>query len=109
MIGFVHQGYQTSGSYSNSYTSMPYAFFCWTSSRLAIWEDGSDKGQVGTYTSTSALEIRLQPNGVVEYVKDGTVFYTSATVNTEWPLYAGVAMYNLASPSITNIQYSALP
>jgi len=110
MIGFVRPGYQTSGSYSSSHASMPYGLFCqgWPS-QINAREDGSDKGDVGSYTSTSALEIRLHPNGVVEYVKDGTVFYTSATVNTQWPLYVGVSLNHEASPSISNIQYSALP
>ena len=107
-IGFVYASYQTSGTYSDSFNSMAYAFGCGGDSNMHVIEGGSNKGNFGTYTSTSALEIRLHPNGVVDYVKDGSVSYTSEIANTQWPLYVGVSLFHEASPSISNIEYAAL-
>ena len=49
----------------------------------------------------------LDDNNLVQYAKDGTVFYTSTATNTQWPLYVGVSVNQLVS--ISNIQYTALP
>ena len=110
-FGFVPASYQTSGTItSNSYAAlMPYAYLCKSDGNVYVYEGGTHKGTFGPYTSTTMHEIRLHPSGQVDYLKDGGIIYTSATINIVWPLYVGASMYTQAASTLTNVQYAALP
>jgi hypothetical protein len=67
-----------------SYTDIDYAFYL-TGSALHIYENGSNRGNVGTYNTNDTLRIDVSGN-TVRYIKNNNVVYTSSVAPT-FPLF----------------------
>ena len=103
MIGFVRSNYPyNSSSGQHTYPYIKYATYC-SNDHFVVLEDGITRGNIGTYTATSALEVQAHANGQVKYAIDGIVGYTSTVTNSE-TLYVGASMYTVASPTVTEIE-----
>ena len=57
-----------------------YAFHIWSNGLLGIAEDGEELGQFGTHHYGDELNIVRDENGVVSYIQNGEVLYTSSVI-----------------------------
>ncbi|MCB9364818.1 MAG: T9SS type A sorting domain-containing protein [Flavobacteriales bacterium] len=87
-----------------SYTDIEYAFYLQSNGSLTIYENGSNKGSYGTYTTNDVLRINVSGN-TVEYLKNGTIIYTSSVVPSP-PLYVDASLNTIGS-SISNVQIAS--
>lgn len=84
-----------------SYTTLDFAMYLHSNKRIYIYESGSSKGNKTTYLNGDKLEINVDCNGKVTYLKNGTAFYTS--LNTaSGTLYLDSSIYQTAA-NISNI------
>ena len=109
MIGFARSTYPTSGTYSNGYTQLTHSIYCVHGGSIQVYESGASRSTGQTYSTTDTMEVRLFPDGTVDYTKNGNVIYTSGVTVSQWPLYAAVSIYTQTNPSISEIQYAAVP
>ena len=87
-----------------SYTDIDYAFYLISGGQLRIYENGSNKGTFGTYTTNDVLRINVSGN-TVEYLKNGAIIYTSTVVPSP-PLYVDASL-NTVGSSISDIQIAS--
>jgi RHS repeat-associated protein len=85
---------------SVSYSSINYSFYAAVSGALYVYESGTNKGTVGTYTVNDILSVERR-NGQIIYRKNFQILYVSETPNTG-ALYADCALYT-ANASIKNV------
>jgi alpha-tubulin suppressor-like RCC1 family protein len=83
-------GLKASGA-GSSYADIDYAIDLGATGQLEIFELGVSRGQVGTYAHGDRLRVEIQ-DGVVRYVKNGSLLYTS-TVAPTYPLHAEAQLY----------------
>jgi hypothetical protein len=89
-----------SSSYTTpSYTGIQYAIYLITGGNLQIYEAGSYKASVGTYTTGDIFKVAVE-FGNVNYYQNGNLLYTSQVAPT-LPLLVNVAI-NTANGTITN-------
>ena len=60
--------------------------------RVYVYENGTPRGQVGTWTSGDRFSVAVE-GGVVKYKKNNTVLYTSS-VSPTYPLFVDTSLYN---------------
>jgi hypothetical protein len=79
------------------YQDIAYAIYCDKAAVevLAVYEFGVHKGAFGTYTPSDVLEVQVTGT-TVEYLKNGAVFYTSATAAT-FPLHVDTSISAMRS------------
>src|SRR5687767_4891840 len=77
------------GDTDDNYTDIDFAIHMGTSGSLTIYEGGSLKN-TSTYATNDKLRVEAEP-GVVRYLKNGAVFYTSATT-PKYPLLVDAAL-----------------
>lgn len=104
MIGFALDTYPTSSSYSNGYTQLLYSIYCVHGGGISFYESGSSTSG-HTYVPTDTLQVRMHPDGTVDYTKNGNVIRTSSVTNTQWPVFAAASIYTSVTPSINEIEY----
>lgn len=80
---------------SISYSDIDYAFFFRSSGVLSIYENASNKGNFGTYSSGDTATIEII-NGAVFYKLNNTVIYAS-NQTPSLPLYAECALKTVGS------------
>ena len=73
-----------------SYTDIDYAFYLTASGGLNIYENGSSRGNWGSYASGDTLRIAVVGNKV-RYIKNGNTVYTSNIAPT-LPLYVDLCI-----------------
>ena len=65
---------------NRSYSSIDYAWYLRSNATLRIYENGSNKGDFGTYTANDVFKVYWNPfNNKVEYYQNDVLIYTSAT------------------------------
>ncbi|MBN9384320.1 MAG: T9SS type A sorting domain-containing protein [Chitinophagaceae bacterium] len=88
---------------SSSYTTIQYAFYLTNGGSLAIYESGSSRGTVSTYTPGDVLKIAVE-NNVVKYYKNGVLVYISLIAPT-LPMLVDVSISD-AGGTISNAMVS---
>ena len=87
MIGLSH------GNVDNSYTDIDYAIYPHSTGLIYIYENGTQRGTTwGSYVGGDRLKVRVQ-SGVVTYLKNDAVIYTSAVAPT-LPLRLDAALHD---------------
>jgi YD repeat-containing protein len=90
------------GDSSQNYADITYAFYMYNTGVLHIYENGTDRGLFGTYTTGDRFRILVQDG--VTYWKNGALLYTS-TVMPTYPLLVDTALYNTGA-TITDVTLS---
>jgi hypothetical protein len=84
----------------NGYASIRYAVFLQNNATVGIYENGTNRGNFGTYAASDVFRVSIE-NNVVKYYRNGTVFYFSALVPS-FPLYADASINSL-NGTLTNV------
>src|SRR5262249_51481565 len=84
-------GLKTGTEAAQSYADIDYAIDLSASGALEVFELGTSRGQVGTYAHGDRLRVQIE-GGVVRYLKNGAVLYSS-TVEPTYPVRAAAALY----------------
>ncbi len=101
MLGLSH------GDGDQSYQDIDFAIYPNDQGQLWVYEGGTSRGQVGTYSTQDALRVSVE-GGVVKYRKNGSLLYTS-TLTPTYPLLVDTWMYsNGATISGVMISSSAI-
>ncbi len=81
---------------SSHFTSIEYGIFMRENADLGVYELGVLKGYFGKYAAGDQLSVERLSDGTVQYLKNGSVFYTS-TVSSDMSstLYVDASFYNL--------------
>jgi hypothetical protein len=96
----------SNGDTSQSYTDIDFCFMPGGDANLYVYEGGVNRGgPFGTYVAGDVLRVAVIA-GVVKYLKNGVVAYTSAVVPT-YPLICDTALFDSASV-LSNIMMSGL-
>merc|ERR1711998_449227 len=101
--GYLMVGLTTTGTTTHSYDTIDFAIYPRNDGSLYVYESGSSRGSMGTYTQYDVQQVRVNTNGAVEYVRSGTVVYTS-TVTPTFPLAADLSIYTL-NAAINSLKY----
>lgn len=81
----------SNGDATRSYTEIDFAFYLRTNGQLQVYENGVNRGLVGTYVAGDVL--RVEVNGTtVTYLKNGSLLYTSLDTPT-LPLLLDTSLY----------------
>ena len=64
-----------------SFTSIDYALFLRIDRGLRVFENGTEKGTFGSYSSGDVLSVE-RTGSTITYLKNGSVFYTSTVAST---------------------------
>ncbi|MBG6163791.1 hypothetical protein IWQ54_003462 [Labrenzia sp. EL_195] len=64
------------------YTSIDYALFQRHDGLLQVYENGAIRGTFGAYHVGDELKIERLADGTIQYLKNGAVFFTSATLSS---------------------------
>jgi hypothetical protein len=87
-----------------SYTDIDYAFYLISGGSLRIYENGSNKGTFGTYSTNDTLRVNVENNNI-EYLKNGVVLYTSSVAPSH-PLYVDASL-NTVGSSILDVKIAS--
>src|SRR5262249_10927285 len=85
-------GLETGTEAVQSYADIDYAIDLSAGGALEVFELGTSRGQVGTYAHGDRLRVEVD-RGVVRYLKNGVVLYSSAVAPT-YPVHAAAALYS---------------
>ena len=77
------------------YTTIQYAVHLRSNGNLRIYESGSNRGDVGSYSSGDVIRIKVD-NGQVKYYRNSTLVYNS-NVTPTLPLIVDVSLYNVSA------------
>ncbi|MCC7332910.1 MAG: T9SS type A sorting domain-containing protein [Flavobacteriales bacterium] len=86
-----------------SYTDIDYAFYLQGAGVYGVYENGSSKGNWGSYSTGDTMQIAVVGNEV-RYVQNGNVVYTS-TIAPTLPLYVDFSINSIGA-TIQNISVS---
>ena len=73
-----------------SQTEIDYAVFLKNDATFAVFESGTSRGILGSYATGDRFRIAVE-SGVVQYYRNGTVFYTSGVAPT-FPLWVDTSL-----------------
>jgi hypothetical protein len=82
----------SNGNSSVNYDDIDFAIYPAMSGQLFVYEKGAYRGAFGSYASGDKLRVSLE-SGIVKYMKNGTVVYTSGQAPT-YPLLVDTAFYS---------------
>ena len=88
---------------SHNCSSIDFALVC-RSGMLEVWESGIEQGSYGIYQSTDLLQVRVGRTGLVEYVRNDQVLYTSRAEEFSYPL-AVDSSFNNPSGRLEDIEW----
>ena len=98
-----------SKSTSSSYSDIDFAMYCRKGGTLYVYEKGSSKGKIGTYSAGATIQVVVNDQGKVEYLRNGELLKTSSR-QVVYPLYADVSICLLyTSPSPRDRTRSRMP
>lgn len=80
---------------SASYTDIEFAIYNRINGVLSVYESGANMGDFGTYQVGDLFRVEVN-NGVVTYLKNGSVFYTSTRTAT-YPLNIDSSFYTASA------------
>jgi len=78
-----------------SYTDIDYAFYLVTGGSILIYENGTNKGTWGSYSTGDTLQVAVVGNEV-RYIQNGSVVYTSLITPT-LPLYVDMSLHTVGA------------
>lgn len=81
-----------SGASNANYTGIEFAVVTQLDGTLKVFESGVDRGVFGSYVAGDTFRLEVQ-NGVVRYLKNGTVFRTTP-LTASYPLYLDAAIFS---------------
>jgi len=99
MFGLGH------GDSSQDYTDVDFGIHPQAGGALIVYESGSYRGTFGTYASGDRVRVEVR-YGVVRYLKNGTVFYTSSQA-PRYPLNVDTSLYETGSTA-TDVRIGGL-
>ena len=79
------------GNPSTNYTDVAFGILLTGNARIYVYESGTPRGTFGVYAAGDRFEVAVR-GGVVQYLKNGTVFYTSG-VAPSYPLLVDTALF----------------
>ncbi len=82
-----------------NYTTIGYAFYCEGNGNLSIYENGTNRGNFGSYQIGDVFRISIE-NGVVNYYQNGALIRISAVVPSP-PLLVDVSLRDIGA-TVTN-------
>jgi hypothetical protein len=85
MAGLSHQETTT------SFTDIDYAVFV-TGTSFQAYELGVSRGTLGTYAANDRFRVQITAAGTVQYLHNGTVFFTSS-VAPRYPLHVDTSLF----------------
>lgn len=80
----------------NNVNHMTFACYFSSNNHIYVYEKGQQITSFGTYEPGDKFQIRVRSDGRVEYVRNGSVRYTSSKY-AQYPLYMDVSLYNFHS------------
>jgi len=108
MSGYSSGGYAMIGvdvsDPNHHYNTMDYALYMQNGSNFIVYENGASKGTHGTWTTSDTLGVR-RTGTTIEYLKNGTVMYTSATPSSS-ALVFDSSLYRYLGAENIQIEYS---
>jgi len=90
--GYLVAGFSETPTLNTSYTNVDYGFFCDASGGLAIYEGGFNVSTVGSYTTSTQLDV-LYDGKNMNYFKNTSNIYSVARSQGN-PLYLTLAIYD---------------
>ena len=92
-----------SKSTSSSYSDIDFAMYCRRGGSLYVYEKGSSKGKIGTYSAGATIQVVVSEQGKVQYHLNRKVLKTSSR-QVVYPLYADVAIHD-SGGSFSNVHW----
>lgn len=89
-----------------SYEDIEFAIQLGAGGSVQVYEAGVPRGSFGNYAPNDVFRVAVV-GGVVQYLQNGTVFYTSAVAPT-YPLVADAALFSQGA-SVTNVSVVEAP
>jgi len=93
----------SNGQTDHSYTDIDFAIYLDSGGAIQVYEGGSYRGVVGSYSAGDRLRVSVE-GGIVKYRKNGVLLYTSAVTPTH-PLLVDTSLYSPGA-TITNATIS---
>lgn len=81
------------GDTNQDYTDIDYAIMIRSDASVAVYEGGTSRGNFGSYTTNDVFRVEVR-YGVVRYLKNGSLFYTSG-VAARYPLRVDASIRDL--------------
>jgi YD repeat-containing protein len=103
-------GLNSDAGVAHDWSSLDYAIYCTNIGELQVRESGSGNKLTSTVTYIAGDDLRVtydNVNKVVNYVKNGSVFWTTAVTITQ-ALFADSSFYNVGG-KITDVVFGATP
>jgi hypothetical protein len=98
---YIMVGLSSNPSANASYTTLDYAMYMVSNSRIQIRENGGSLGYIDVYTAGDKLSINVDCIGNVTYLKNGNVIYSSSKKAVN-PLYFDSSFHGVVG-SISDI------
>src|SRR5262249_32013009 len=95
------------GNSSQSYQDVEYGVYLTAAGGVQVYESGLRRGIFGKYAAGDRFRVGID-SGVVQYSRNGVVFYTSA-VAPKYPLLAAAALYPRHATVTDAFMAGALP
>ena len=93
----------SNGDSNQSYTDIDFALYLAANGYVQVYEGGVYRGQFNPYSIGDHLRVAVE-GGVIKYLQNGTVFYTS-TVAPTYPLLVDTSLYSTGA-TISNVAIS---
>ena len=93
-----------SSNVSFNYNDIDYAFYLVSGGNLLVYENGTNRGSVGSYSTNDTLRINVSGN-TVEYLKNNALIYTSSVAPSP-PLYVDASI-NTVGGTLNNVQIAS--
>src|SRR5271166_4119957 len=100
--GYCFCGLSTSANNAGNYTTIQFAIYL-DAGALAVWENGTDVADVGTYVPGDTFAVTVTGT-TVTYYHNGSLVYTSSQTAT-FPLYGAASFYDTFG-TITDLQFA---
>lgn len=93
------------GNSNQDFSDIDFALYLTTGAALYVYENGTSRGQVGTYAAGDRLRVEVR-YGQVRYLKNGTAVYGSGVV-PRYPLRVDTSLYTTGA-TITDVKIGNL-
>jgi hypothetical protein len=81
----------SNGNFDASWQDIDFAIYSTATGQMAVYEGGTSRGAFGAFAAGDTLRVAVV-DGVVEYSRNGNVFYSSALIPT-YPLIVDATLY----------------
>jgi hypothetical protein len=91
LAGYIRMAGLSKGDTDQRYQDIDFAWYLRSGTSLEVYEGGVFKGAFGAYVAADVLRVAVDAAGVVTYLLNGVVKYTSLTT-AAWPLLLDTAI-----------------